>query len=68
VSDRAADGTGKSETRVESESRELLWHGGLSLLLDGVHLHRSGGRGWDVRSTRHFERLRDELSEWRWVV
>ena len=53
MSDRAADGTSESETRVESESRELSWHHGLSLLLDGIHLDGAGGARWSSGSTRH---------------
>jgi hypothetical protein len=45
VGERAADGTGEGEARVESDTRELLGLSGLDVLLDGVELGAAGGGG-----------------------
>jgi hypothetical protein len=45
VGERAADGTGEGEARVESDARELLGLSGLDVLLDSIELGAAGGGG-----------------------
>ena len=61
VGDSAADGTGKGETRIESEAAELLRFVGLNVLLEGVKLD-GAGRRW--RCSRHCDGS-DESGELR---
>lgn len=51
MGDRAADGAGQCESRVESETTELLRGVGRCHLFDRVQLRRAG-RCW--RSARHY--------------
>jgi len=64
VGERAADGTGKGEARVESDTRELLGLSGLDVLLDSVELGAAGGGGRSLGG--HCERYGRSGDGWWW--
>lgn len=45
MGERAADGTGEGEARVEGDAGELLGLSSLDVLLDSVDLDATGGGG-----------------------
>lgn len=64
MGERAADGTGEGEARVESDTRELLGLSGLDVLLDGIKLGAAGGGGRGLGG--HCERYGRSGDGWWW--